>query len=109
MDTGTAQGKKHHAITLEIALLLIVLAAGLWLVPALVYLTGDAVLGAYGDNLSMSRFYLDLFAMLVQGSSLAWLLVCAPCLTLILLRMFIWIWRALNRPAPGGSKPVPDN
>lgn len=84
------------------------LAAGLWLAPALVYLTGDAVLGAYGDNLSMSRFYLDLFALLAQGNSLAWLLVIAPYLTLMLLRILVWIWRALNRPRPENRKPVPN-
>ena len=99
-DPESRQKKQHHRITIELAILLGLLAAGFWLVPATVYLTGEAVLGPYGDDQGMGRFYLDLFARLVEGDALAWLLVSALYLTLLLLRILIWIWRTANRDRP---------
>lgn len=97
MKSEAKQKKRHHRITIEIAILLGLLALGFWLVPAMVFVTGEAVLGAYGDNLGMGRFYVDLFARLVQGDQLAWLLVSALYLTLLLIRILVWIWRSANR------------
>jgi hypothetical protein len=62
------------------------LAFGLFVLPALIYGVGGALLGPYGENGSLSRFYIDFFGDLAEPSMRAWLLAAGPLLFVSLLR-----------------------
>ncbi len=83
----------------EILLFLGLIALGLWLVPAMIYLVGSRILGPYGDIETLAAFYVDLFGALLAGRGIVWLLVGSPYLFLSLIRLLAWLWRVMNRAA----------
>jgi hypothetical protein len=83
----------------EVLLLLGLVALGMWLVPALIYLVGSEVLGPYGEIQTISAFYLDLFGFLIAGRGIAWLLVTSPYLFLCVIRLLAWLWGVAQRTA----------
>jgi hypothetical protein len=62
------------------------LAFGLFALPALIYWVGGTLLGPYGDNGSLSRFYVDFFGDLAEPSARAWLLAVGPVLLISVVR-----------------------
>lgn len=58
--------------------------------PALVYLVGQVLLGEYRPGAGMGSFYADLYGHLVAAAPWAWLLVFGPYLAIQLLRL-LWL------------------
>jgi hypothetical protein len=92
----------------EALVLAVVGGFGFAILPALVYLVGQQLLGEYRPDAGMGAFYADLYGEL--GSlSWAWLLVLGPYLTVQLLRL---LWWPLRRPgnasvsSPGNKTPA---
>jgi hypothetical protein len=84
------------------ALLLAVFGGfGLLVLPALVYLVGQFLLGEYRPGAGMGTFYADLYGHLGAASPWAWLLVLGPYLAIQLLRL-LWLPLGLlmREPAP---------
>jgi len=86
----------------ELLLLGVALLCGLVLMPLLIWVAGNRVLGPYthGQNLHAGPFALlgDFFIGLAHGSAIFWAVALGPLALLLLLRLFIRLLRAL----PGG-------
>jgi hypothetical protein len=63
---------------------------GLLVLPALVYLVGQVLLGEYRPGAGMGAFYADFYGHLAGASPWAWLLVFGPYLAIQLLRL-LWL------------------
>lgn len=63
---------------------------GLLLLPALVYLVGQQLLGEYRPDAGLGGFYTDLYGHLGAASAWAWLLVLGPYLAVQILRL-LWL------------------
>ena len=85
----------------EALLLAIFGGFGLFVLPALVFLVGQQLLGPYRPEGGMGTFYGDLYGHLASGSPWPWLLVTGPWLTIQLLRL---LWLPISR----GTRRVPD-
>lgn len=86
-------------VTRELLLAVVLLIAGVALLPAAVYHTGSRLFGPYElDSGSMGVFYAELLDQLADGSLAAWALVLSPWLCVSLCRLAAALWRA--RPAP---------
>ena len=85
----------------EALLLAIFGGFGLFMLPALVFLVGQQLLGPYRPEGGMGTFYGDLYGHLASGSQWPWLLVTGPWLTIQLLRL---LWLPISR----GTRRVPD-
>lgn len=83
----------------EVSLFLGLIALGMWLVPAMIFMVGNQILGPYGDFDTLASFYIDLFGSLLDGRGIAWLLVSSLYLFLSLIRLLIWLWRVAHRAA----------
>lgn len=62
------------------------LAIGLFLLPALVYWVGAALLGSYGEKAGLSTFYIDFYGDLADGTVRTWILALGPLVLIYLLR-----------------------
>ncbi|WP_129645824.1 hypothetical protein [Peristeroidobacter agariperforans] len=67
------------------------LAFGLFLLPALIFWVGGALMGPYGatsdgQGAGLSTFYVDFFGDLADGSGRAWGIALGPVLLIYLLR-----------------------
>jgi hypothetical protein len=60
--------------------------------PALIYLVGANILGAYGGGPHIGSFYGDFFRNLIGGVGRTWFIVLAPYLLLSALRLIFWHW-----------------
>ena len=79
---------------------------GLLILPALIYLVGQQLLGEYRPGATVGTFYADLYSHLGAFSPWAWALVLGPWLTIQLLRL-LWLplQRATRRaPRESGQK-----
>ncbi len=79
---------------------------GLIVLPALIYLVGVQLLGAYGGGPHIGSFYGDFFRNLIVGNGRTWFLVVGPYLLLLLLRLIFISWRPKSRvdqPGPNGE------
>lgn len=86
-------------LTRELLLAVVLLTAGVGLLPAAVFHTGSRLFGPYElDGGSMSVFYAEVLDQLADGSLTVWALVLSPWLCVTLCRMAAALWRA--RPAP---------
>jgi hypothetical protein len=79
---------------------------GLLILPALIYLVGQQLLGEYRPGATMATFYADLYSQLGAFSPWAWVLVLGPWLAIQLLRL---LWLPLRRvtrrpPRESGQK-----
>ena len=73
----------------EILLALALLAFGLIVLPALVYIVGQLIIGAYDDGLM--GLYGAIAESLTAGNAFAWLLVLAPYLCIQLIRLLVFL------------------
>ena len=82
---------------------------GLLILPALIYLVGQQLLGEYRPGASAGTFYTDFYGQLGAFSPWAWALVLGPWLAIQLLRL-LWLplRRATRRPPneSGQKSPV---
>ena len=63
------------------------LAVGLFVLPATIFIVGGALLGPYGDNGGLGRFYGDFFGDLAEPSVRAWAIALGPLILISLLRL----------------------
>jgi len=85
----------------EAVLLAIFGGFGLLVLPALVFVVGQLLLGPYRPDGGLGTFYGDLYGHLAAGTPWPWLLVMGPWLTIQLLRL---LWLPISR----GTRRVPD-
>lgn len=81
---------------------------GVLVLPALVYLVGQQLLGDYRPGATVWTFYADLYSHLGAFSPWAWVLVLGPWLAIQLLRL-LWLplGRATRRPPPESGQKGP--
>jgi hypothetical protein len=80
----------------ELILLLILLACGLFLVPLLIWVVGNAVLGPYASGGAFALLA-DFFVGLRNGSVVHWAVVVGPYVFVLILR---GLWHLIRRPRP---------
>jgi hypothetical protein len=80
---------QHSRLRFESILASLLLAFGLFVLPALVYWVGAALLGPYGTETSgtLADFYGDFFSDLASGSVRTWSLVVGPLVLVWLVRL----------------------
>lgn len=78
--------RRTHRLRFELIFASLCLAFGLFLLPALIYWVGAALLGPYGENTGLSTFYSDFFGDLADGAGRAWSIALGPLLLIYLLR-----------------------
>jgi hypothetical protein len=79
----------------ELILASLLLALGLFVLPALIYWVGNALLGPYGTGPAthLGTFYADFFGDLASGSIRTWCLALGPLIVISLVRLIF-----LRRP-----------
>ena len=100
-DSPAPRGQARFEALLALALL----AFGLLVLPALIYVTGTVLLGAYGGGKHLGSFYGDFARNLGEGSARAWLLALGPYLLVLLGRLVFFDFRATG-DAAGPSRPA---
>jgi hypothetical protein len=92
-DTYTAQPRARRELIIYGSALLI----GLILMPFLIWLAGNRVLGPYthGQNLRAGPFALfaDFMVGLAHGSAVFWAVALGPAVLLLLIRLLVWLYR----------------
>jgi len=83
---------KHEALA---ALALV--GFGLGVLPGLVYLVGQEILGDYEGADGLATLYGAIVSALLRGQLFAWILVLSPYLVIVLVRLFA----AVRRTRPG--------
>jgi hypothetical protein len=63
------------------------LAVGLFVLPATIFFVGGALLGPYGDDGGLGRFYGDFLGDLAEPSVRAWAIALGPLTLISLLRL----------------------
>lgn len=77
----------------EFVILLILVACGLFLVPLLIWVVGQGMLGVYANGGPLALLK-DFFAGLKSGSALYWAVVFGPYVLVMLLRA---LWHLISR------------
>jgi hypothetical protein len=90
-DDVSDEQRRAPPLRFELIFASLWLAFGLFVLPALVFLVGGALLGPYGvapdqQGAGLSTFYVDFFGDLADGSGRAWSLALGPVLLIYLLR-----------------------
>jgi hypothetical protein len=80
------QGHLPNRARFELILSSICLGIGLFVVPALIYTVGAALLGPYDKDAGLAAFYGNFFADLAEPSGRAWIITLAPLGLVYLLR-----------------------
>jgi hypothetical protein len=62
------------------------LAFGLFLLPAVIFWVGGALLGPYGEKSVLSAFYIDFYGDLADGTARTWMIALGPMVLIYLLR-----------------------
>lgn len=85
-DDVSDEQRRVRRVRFELIFASLWLAFGLFLLPALVFGVGGALLGPYGENAGLSTFYIDFFGDLADGSGRAWSIALGPLLLISVLR-----------------------
>jgi len=92
---GTPQRRR---VRFEVIFASIWLLVGLIAMPALIFAVGGSLLGSYGDNGGLGRFYGDFFGDLAEPSVRAWALALGPLVLITILRLiFVGAGRAPDK------------
>lgn len=83
----TDSGQPKPRLRFELILGSVLLAAGLFALPAAIYFVGNALLGPYGDKAGLGTFYADFFGDLAAASGRAWTLALGPLVLISWLRL----------------------
>ncbi len=83
---GTGNRYRRRA-RFEVIFASIWLAVGLFVLPATIFIVGGALLGPYGDDGGLGRFYGDFFGDLAEPSVRAWAIALGPLVLVSLLRL----------------------
>jgi hypothetical protein len=83
----------------ELILFAVMTLFGLFAMPFIIYFASPRVLGpyTYGQNLHAGPLVLlgDYLSGLVHGSLVYWVVALGPAVILLLLRLFVLLWRSL--------------
>lgn len=82
----------RSVLTREIALIAVLLFAGIVFLPVAIWLVGGTIFGDYAGG-SFADFFGTVVAKLVGGDADAWFLVLSPYLAVGALRLTAWSWR----------------
>lgn len=93
--------QNRHRLRFELILGSLLLAFGLFAMPAMVYGVGVLLLGPYGERAHAGRFYGDFLGDLAAGSPRAWLLLLGPLIMISLIRLIF-----LRRSEPDSQAPT---
>jgi hypothetical protein len=90
-DDVSDEQRRTRRLRFELIFASLWLAFGLFVLPALVFWVGGALLGPYGvtpdqQGSGLSTFYVDFFGDLADGSGRAWSLAVGPVLLIYLMR-----------------------
>lgn len=85
--SSSAENSSHHRLRFELIAGSILLAFGLFVLPALVYWVGSTLLGPYGKDAGMGTFYGDFFGDLATGAIRAWALALGPLVIVGIVRL----------------------
>jgi hypothetical protein len=106
-DEVVAASPQRKRVRFEVIFASIWLLVGLFVLPALIFAVGGSLLGPYGDNGGLGRFYGDFFGDLAEPSVRAWSLALGPLVLITILRLiFVGAGRTPgrrgeeDRPAP---------
>jgi hypothetical protein len=100
-DLETRASNPRRRVRFELIFASIWLAVGLFVVPATIFAVGNAVLGPYGENARLGRFYGDFLGDLAEPSVRAWAIALAPLALITLLRLtFVGVARGSAAPEP---------
>ena len=88
----TPKNKKNTLVWREAILFLATLLFGLFLLPAAIYLVGQAVFGDYSGT-GITEFYERIYRGIGAGDGFIWFLVLSLYLGLQMLRLTIWLFR----------------
>ena len=88
----TIESIRSLSIRKEALLLLVLFAAGIVLMPAVIYFTGQMIFGDYGGD-GFGFFFGAIGEKLITADGVAWLLVASPYLILQCLRITAYAWR----------------
>jgi hypothetical protein len=86
VDELSADQRRSRRVRFELIFASSWLGFGLFLLPALIFGVGAAMLGPYGENAGLSTFYGDFYGDLADGSGRAWLIALGPLVLIYLLR-----------------------
>ena len=86
VDELSADERRSRRLRFELIFASLGLAFGLFVLPALIYSVGAALLGPYGEKAGLSTFYVDFYGDLAEGAGRAWLLALGPLALIYLLR-----------------------
>ena len=82
------------------------LAIGLFALPATIFVVGGALLGPYGDNGGLGRFYGDFFGDLAEPSVRAWAIALGPLVLISILRL-VFAGAGSGPAKPEEERPAP--
>ncbi|MET0535266.1 MAG: hypothetical protein ABW171_13690 [Steroidobacter sp.] len=85
-DELSAEQRRTHRLRFELIFASVGLAFGLFLLPALIFWVGAALLGPYGEKAGLSTFYVDFYGDLAEGAGRTWSVALGPLLLVYLLR-----------------------
>ncbi len=106
-DAGGVGRRYRSRARFELIFASIWLAVGLFAVPATIFAVGGALLGPYGDNSRLGRFYGDFFADLAEPSVRAWTIALTPLVLISLLRLtFAGTGRGPAEPPASPERPA---
>src|SRR5512138_862101 len=107
-DDATARSRYGRRARFELIFASIWIAVGLFALPALIFAVGGALLGPYGENAGLGRFYGDFFGDLGEPSVRAWSIALGPLVLISILRLvFAGAGRAPGRPQDEDRPPPP--
>jgi len=109
-DAAEAPGNRYRRrARFELIFASIWLAVGLFVLPAAIFAVGGALLGPYGENSRLGRFYGDFFGDLAEPSLRAWALALGPLALISVLRLvFAGAGRGPeSQKAPPAEPPAP--
>jgi hypothetical protein len=85
-DDLTPEQRRARRLRFELIFTSLGLAFGLFVLPALIYAVGAALLGAYGEKAGLSTFYIDFYGDLADGAGRTWLIAVGPLAVVYLVR-----------------------
>jgi hypothetical protein len=99
VEDVVAASPSRRRVRFELILAATWLAVGLLLLPALIFAVGGSLLGPYGDNGGLGRFYGDFFGDLAEPSVRAWAIALGPLALISMLRLiFVGAPRQPEKP-----------
>lgn len=101
IDHAAQSAAEHSRLRFELIAASVLLAFGLFVLPALIFWVGRTLLGPYGEGqgAGLGTFYGDLFGDLAAGSVRAWAVAVGPLVLISLLRLIFLRKRIDSEPA----------